>query len=264
LYPDIFSMGKFTLHAYGTALALSFLGGILLARRRAMSRGLAERDVMDLFQIIVISAIIGARFFFVIFHLDAYRGRWLHMFALWEGGLTLFGGILLCFVSAALWLRWRKVSFLAMSDTMAPSLGLGIMITRIGCFFNGCCYGMPTDSPVGVLFPANSEATRMARDLLGGHGADAHIHPAQLYSSLGGLVILVLLLALDRLRRPVGFTFANFLLFYGIHRFVIDQFRYYEEVMRVLSLSVNQWISIGFVVAGIVLHRRLRSRPAAA
>ena len=90
------------------------------------------------------------------------------------------------------------------------------------------------------------------------------IHPSQLYSALGGAIILILLLLLDRSKRPTGFTFANFLLLYGIHRFVIDQFRYYEEVMRVLGLSVNQWLSVGFVIAGILLHRRLRSRAAPA
>ena len=263
MHPDIFSIGKFTLHGYGSALALSFLAGILLARRRAKSLGLAERDVMDLFQIIVLSAIVGARFFFVIFHLDAYEGRFWHMFALWEGGLTLFGGILLSFLSAGLFLRLRKVSFLLMADAMAPSLGLGIMITRIGCFLNGCCYGLPTDSPLGVEFPEGSEASRVAREITGIFDAHPHVHPAQLYSSLGGGLIFALLLLLERRGRPAGFTFANFLVLYGVHRFVVDQFRYYEEVMRVLSLSVNQWISIGFVIFGLLLHSRLRKRHAA-
>ncbi len=263
MYPDLFSFGKFTLHAYGSALALSFLLGVLLARKRAKDRGLADRDVMDLFQIIVLSAIIGARFFFVIFHLDAYEGRWLNMFALWEGGLTLFGGILLSFLSAAFFLRWRKVSFLAMADSMAPSLALGIMITRIGCFLNGCCYGLPTESPLGIAFPEGSEASRIAHQIVGNYGAEVHIHPAQLYSSLGGLVILGLLILLDRPGRPAGYTFFNFLLLYGIHRFVVDQFRYYEEVMRVLSLSVNQWISIGFIIAALLLHRSRRAKAAA-
>ena len=98
MHPDLFSFGRFTLHAYGTALALSFLLGLLLARYRARRRGVNEHAVVDLFQLIVLSSIIGARFFFVIFHLDSYRGQWLHIFYLWEGGLTLYGGLLLAFL----------------------------------------------------------------------------------------------------------------------------------------------------------------------
>jgi len=264
LHPDLIRIGPFTLHAYGTALALSFLLGVLLARWRARRRGVAEGDVLDLFQLIVLSSIVGARFFFVVFHLDAYQGRWWHMFALWEGGLTLYGGLLLALFSSAVFLRRRRIPFLRMADVMSPSLGLGILITRIGCFLNGCCFGLPTDSAFGVHFPASCEATHTARDLLlasgGGHeiALNPSIHPAQLYSAFGGLVILLVLLLAGRRSRPVGFTFANFLLLYGVHRFAIDQFRYYEEAMRVLSLSVNQWLSLALVVAGLLLHRHLR------
>ncbi|MCP4545900.1 MAG: prolipoprotein diacylglyceryl transferase [bacterium] len=260
MHPDLFSIGPLTLHAYGTALAISFLLGLLFARYRARTRGIEERDVFDLFQLIIISAIVGSRILFVVFHLDAYEGRWLHMFSLWEGGLTLYGGILLCFLTSWLFMSKRKISFLGMADVMTPSIGLGIMITRIGCFLNGCCYGLPTHSHLGVCFPPHSEANRTALSLLARNnefleaGACATIHPAQLYSSLGGLIILAVLLLLERKGRPVGFTFANFLFVYGLHRFSVDQFRYYEEVMRVLGLSVNQWLSIGFIISSILLH----------
>lgn len=260
MYPDLIKIGPLTLHAYGSMLALSFLFGVLLARYRAKSRGVSERDVMDLFQILVLSAIAGARVLFVVFHLDSYAGRWWHMFYLWEGGLTLYGGILLCFLSAAFFLKRRRVSFLLMADVMAPSLGLGIMITRLGCFLNGCCYGLPTEHPFGRCFPPGSEAALTALTLSPAHlhsGDCVPIHPAQLYSSLGGALILAFLLVMDRFRPYRGFTFANFLFIYGIHRFSVDQFRYYEEVMTVMNLSVNQWLSIGFMLAAIILHWRL-------
>ncbi len=266
MYPDLIGIGPLTLHAYGTMLALSFLFGVLLARRRAPAFGVKAADVMDLFQIIVISAIIGARILFVVFHLDAYEGRWWHMFYLWEGGLTLYGGILLCFLSAALFLRRREIPFLRMTDVMAPSLGLGILLTRIGCFLNGCCYGLPTDHSLGLCFPEGSEAANRALELAG-HGLAGGdcvpIHPAQLYSALGGLAMLIILLLLERLRPYEGFTFANFLFLYGVHRFSVDQFRYYEEVMTVGGFSVNQWLSIGFLLAAGLLHLFLARRTVA-
>ncbi len=263
MHPDLIKLGPVTLHAYGTLLALSFFLGLLLARARAASRGVAERDLIDLFQVLIISAIVGARFFFVIFHLDAYAGRWWHIFALWEGGLTLYGGLLLCFLSAGLFLRKRRVPFLRMADVMAPSLGLGLLITRLGCFLNGCCFGLPTTGPFGVCFPADSEAAHMALSLAAGHvhaGDCVPIHPAQLYSAFGGLVILVLLLLFDRRRPYEGATFAAFLLLYGIKRFTVDQFRYYEDAMTVANLSVNQWLSIGLVATALWLHLSRRRR----
>ncbi len=265
MFPDLIKLGPLTLHAYGTMLALSFLFGVLLARRRAPALGVSARDVMDLFQLIVISAIIGARILFVVFHLDAYEGQWWRMFFLWEGGLTLYGGILLCFLSAWLFLRHRRVPFLRMADVMAPSLGLGILITRIGCFLNGCCYGLPTEHPIGMCFPEGSEAARTAMILAGEHlhGGDCiTIHPAQIYSALGGLVILVALLLLDRRRPYEGSTFTGFLFLYGLHRFTVDQFRYYEDAMTVAGLSVNQWLSIAFLVSAASLHFNLRRRAA--
>ncbi|MBM4116348.1 prolipoprotein diacylglyceryl transferase [bacterium] len=266
MHPDLIKLGPLTLHAYGTLLALSFFLGLLLARSRAAARGVAERDVLDLFQILIISAILGARLFFVVFHLDAYAGRWWHILALWEGGLTLYGGLLACFLSAALFLRRRGVPFLRMADVMAPSLGLGLLFTRIGCFLNGCCFGLPTAGPLGVCFPAGSEAARTALSLAAGHahaGDCVPIHPAQLYSAFAGLLILAALLLIDRRRPYEGATFAAFLLLYGAKRFAVDQFRYYEEAMTVGGLSVNQWLSIALAGAAVVLHLRARRRRAA-
>ncbi|MBN2170155.1 MAG: prolipoprotein diacylglyceryl transferase [Candidatus Krumholzibacteriota bacterium] len=268
MHPDIFRIGSLTLHAYGAMLTLSFILGLLLALRRSGRRGVAREHVMDLFQIIILAAIVGARIFFVVFHLDLYRDRWWRVLALWEGGLTLYGGLLLAIGASWLYLRLRRVPFLVMADVMAPSLGLGIMVTRVGCFLNGCCFGLPTDCPLGVGFPPGSEATETARTLLAHDRGRSlldlplspAIHPAQLYASLGGALILAILLLLDRRPRRPGFLFAGFLVLYGIHRFVVDQFRYYEEAMRVLGLSVNQWLSVGLVVAGLFLFAWIRRR----
>jgi phosphatidylglycerol:prolipoprotein diacylglycerol transferase len=149
-----------------------------------------------------------------------------------------------------------------MADVMAPSLGLGLMITRIGCFLNGCCFGLPTDGPLGICFPAGSEAARTALSLVAGHahGDCVPIHPAQLYSSFAGLLILASLLLFDRRRHFEGAVFALFLLLYGLKRFTVDLFRYYEDAMTVAGLSVNQWLSIGLVAAAAWIYFRRRRR----
>jgi phosphatidylglycerol:prolipoprotein diacylglycerol transferase len=153
---------------------------------------------------------------------------------------------------AVAWLvvRRRGVAFLNLADIMAPSLALGLMVTRVGCFLNGCCYGKPTDSFLGVTFPFQNVV---------GSSFDSPLHPTQLYSSLTGLVILLLLLWIDRRPRPQGQLFGLYLIFAGAGRFLVDMFRFYEANAYVLgSLTLSQVISLGLLVVGVLLLVRTR------
>jgi phosphatidylglycerol:prolipoprotein diacylglycerol transferase len=143
-----------------------------------------------------------------------------------------------------------------MADVVAPSLGLGLGLTRIGCFLNGCCYGRPTEGPFGVHFPADSYVTRVF--------GDAALHPTQLYSALTGLAICAILLAYDRAARPEGRVFGLFLVLDAVGRFALDFFRSYEANVYVLrGLTVNQLISVGlFLIGVLVIVRRAPARPA--
>ena len=129
---------------------------------------------------------------------------------------------------------------------MIPSVGLGIFITRIGCFFNGCCYGLPTDRSWGMVFPQESPA--------GAFFPNQAIHPTQLYSSFYGLLIFVLILFVERFKKYDGFLLYFFFICYGIARFTVDFFRYYESSMVIggLSISVNQGISLGLIILGVL------------
>jgi phosphatidylglycerol:prolipoprotein diacylglycerol transferase len=147
-------------------------------------------------------------------------------------------------------MQWHKLPVLKISDILVPALGLGSFLTRIGCFFNGCCYGTPTNVPWGVIFPPESAA--------GYHFTNIPIHPAQLYSSFYGLLILVILLIIERWKRYDGFLLYVFLILYGLSRFTVDLFRYYEESMVLIyignqPLSVNQGISFLMMIAGLSL-----------
>lgn len=254
MHPTIVDIGPLPLHSYGLLLALSFFFGILLAARRAPSRGLNADLVYDTSLVIVFAAIIGARFLYVVFHLQDMHS-WVDVIAVWGGGLTMYGGVLGALAASWIYLRRRHVAFLRMADVVAPSLALGLGVTRVGCFLNGCCYGKPTTSIFGVQFPPDS----FVSGLFGG----AAVHPTQVYSSLTGFTIMAFLLLVDRRPLPRGRLFALWLILDAAGRFVLDFFRYYEANVYVAGgLTVNQIIAIGLMLLGVMLFVRT-SRSAA-
>ncbi len=257
MHPVILKIGAFELRSYGLMLAISFLAGIYISVRRAKKKGIDPNQIMDLSVIIIISAILGSRLLYVLFHLEEFRGHWLDTINPFQSngqigiaGLTLLGGVLLSFLSSFIYLKAKKLPFLKFADTVIPAVGLGIFLTRIGCYLNGCCFGLPCDPHWGVVFPPNSAAGSLFQG--------THLIPAQLYSSAYGLIIFVALLYLERWQKFDGYLLYIFFILYGIARFTIDFFRYYESSMVILTIagkgiSLNQGISLAFMVLGIVM-----------
>ncbi len=259
MHPVLFRIGALEIRSYGLMLALSFIIGIYFSTRRAKSRGIDPNHIMDLSVILIISAIVGSRLLYVLFHLDEFRGHWMDTFNPFQSdgqigiaGLTVLGGIILCFISSAIYLHVKKLPFFKFADVLMPAVGFGIFLTRIGCYLNGCCYGLPCEGHehLCVTFPMNSPA--------GAHFPNIPLVPAQLYSSLYGLIIFAALLIAERWKKFDGFLLALFLILYGMARFIIDIYRYYEDSMVILDvgqrgISLNQGISGLMVLVGIIL-----------
>jgi len=232
--------------SFGFMMAISFAVGIWVAVRRGRRKGIAPETIYDLSFVILVSSLIGVRGLYVLTHLDQFTGQWLKVFAFKEGGLTLYGGIGLALLAGWFFCRRRGLNYLQAADISIPVVALGIGITRIGCFLAGCCYGQPCDLPWAVRFPLGAPAVQQ-------YGPVA-VHPAQLYGSLGGFTIFALLLWWERYSDRPGETLGRFLLLYGVHRFVVDFSRYYEESQRMLlGWSNNQWLSVGLVILGLAL-----------
>ncbi len=244
MHPILIEIGRFRIYSYGFMLAFSFFIGILYAGRRAEKRGVPKEIIQDLSILLILLAVVGSRMLYIITHRDHYHNL-LDIIALWEGGATFYGGLVLSVIGAGIYLRKKKIDFLKAADVCSAPVALGIAITRIGCFLSGCCFGLPTSCSLGVVFPADSPAGYLF--------SGKTIHPTQLYSSFYGLVILAALILVERKRSFDGFTFAFFCIFYGAARFTVDFFRYYEESAVLGGLTYNQIISIGLAALGIVL-----------
>jgi phosphatidylglycerol:prolipoprotein diacylglycerol transferase len=261
MYPILIKLGWFNVYSFGFMLALSFLVGIYLSSLRGKRYGVDSQHILDLCVYLIVTGVLGSRLLYVAFHFDEYDSV-VDIFALWQGGATLYGGFLLAILAGYIFSQKRKLGFWLLGDIMAPALALGILLTRIGCFLSGCCFGKPTALPWGVEFPANSPAGFYAAECAVEHGVDhVALHPAQLYASICALITLVLIFALQKFLTKRGATFGALLLFYGAFRFVLDFFRFYEENMRVfIGLTLNQLISVAAVVIGLYLLFRKTDR----
>jgi phosphatidylglycerol:prolipoprotein diacylglycerol transferase len=174
-------------------------------------------------------------------------------------GLNLYGGVLLAIMGTLGYCKLKKMPILETFDYFAPTLALGIGITRIGCFLNGCCFGTPCDLPWGISFPAGSIPSYV-------YGS-AHLHPAQLYSSLYGLALFLILHIILKKRHFAGQIVALLFMGESLFRFAIEYVRYYEEAMYLpifgLNPTFNQFVSIALFLAGagiyIVQFKRTRA-----
>ncbi len=245
MHPVLVEIWNLKIYSYGFMLAVSFFAGIWLAGRRAERRGIKKDIVYDLSIILILCAVAGSRGLYILMHRENYQSI-IDIIALWQGGAVYYGGLLLAVAGAIIFIARKNISFFEIADVCSPSIGLGIFLTRIGCFLSGCCFGKTTSCAMGVVFPADSPA--------GYTFPHSVIHPTQLYSSFYGLVIFILLMLIDRPGSYRGRTFGYLCISYGVARFMVDFFRYYEGDAVVGGLlTFNQLLSMALVAAGVVI-----------
>ena len=252
--PEFFHIGPFALRAYGLMLALSFFIGLALIVREARRQGVNPEKASNFAFLLIAFGVLGARLGYVIYHPAEFADHPLNVinpFASGEqfgiAGLNLQGGMLLAFVAGWIYVRRSRISFPAMLDTVVPAVGFGIFLTRIGCFLNGCCFGIPSSVPWAVTFPSGSPAYSFL-------GSTA-VHPAQLYSSAYGLALFFLLRWINGRPHRVGVTTAVFFMTEAVFRFLIEFVRYYETEMWFelgsLKMTYNQLVAVGLFLIGI-------------
>src|SRR4029078_6334177 len=154
-------------------------------------------------------------------------------------------------LATILYARVKNIGLWKLSDVLAPSIALGSVLARIGCFLNGCCYGRACTAPWAVTYPEGNL-----------NGAPTFpVHPSQLYDSLLSLLLYIGLAWLYRRKKFDGQVFAAYLLCYAITRSIVESFRGdYTQVHlhSALHLTPGQLISIGIFATGIAIWAVLR------
>ena len=246
------------IHSFGFMIMLGFVLGIHVATRRARTIGIEEQHIYDLALAAMICGILGARTWYVCQYYERLDG-WVDIFKIWEGGLVFHGGFFGGALGAIILMKRRHLPVLKTADALTPSLPIGLAFGRLGCYFNGCCWGgVCSDGfPLAVRYDPGT-LPYMAHVERGSIASSAlqspPIHPSQIYASVLGLGVFFLLTWLYKRRRQHGEIFASFFVLYGIYRFTLEMFRddtpQYEGLS--LQLTSGQWTSLLFIGLGFV------------
>jgi phosphatidylglycerol:prolipoprotein diacylglycerol transferase len=276
------------LHTYGLLLASGFVVAIWLAQREAARQGQDPEKIGDLVFWILVAALVGSRVYYVLVNWNDYfgsgamvtvgRGRMPRLLAFWEGGYVFYGGFIAAALAAWWYMRRRGMPFLAYADTLIPSVAMGQVLGRLGCFAAGCCWGSVAHSdlpwlarfpPASLAFQAFARRPDAARYLAPDGLTTLPLHPTQIYESAGELAIFFLLVAVIRPRKRFhGQVLASWLMLYAVLRTTVELFRGDVERGVVAGLGVGTWTSLAILAAGVAVmvvgRRRTSALQAAA
>ncbi|MBO9567508.1 MAG: prolipoprotein diacylglyceryl transferase [Cellulomonas iranensis] len=251
----VWHLGPFPLRAYAIAILLGIVVAVVVTQRRWRERGGDPETVLDITYWAVPFGIVGGRLYHVISSPAKYFGEggdpW-KAFAIWEGGLGIWGAVALGAVGAWIGCRRAGVRLAPFADALAPGLLLAQGIGRLGNWFNQELFGAPTTLPWGLRIDD--------AHLPAGYESGTLFHPTFLYELLWNLAAAGLLVYLDRRRRlGHGRVFWLYVVLYTAGRLWIELLRI-DPAETVLGLRLNVWTSIlvglGALVAFVVVGRR--------
>lgn len=261
------SVFGFEIAFYGITIAAAMLAGLWLAMRMAKKTGQNPDDYFNLGLIAIVSALIGARAYYVIFAWEHYRDNLLEIFNLRQGGLAIYGGVIGGAIATFVFAKVKKLKFWQLADTASLGLVLGQIIGRWGNFFNREAFGEYTNGLFAMQLPLNAVYSwdvtpKMLEHLQTIEGVQyIQVHPTFLYESLWNLILLILLLLYTKHKKFHGEVFFLYLLGYGLGRAWIEGMRTDQLWIPGTEIPVSQVLAVTLVIISsvcIVVKRRKR------
>lgn len=258
MHPELLHLGPIVLPAYGAALGVAFVLGLLLLRRRAPEYGVDRETAVDMGIWLILSGLAGAKLLLLVvegpgYYLTSFRG----LLELFRAGGVFYGGLLGALAAALFFVKVKKVPFLAFADAAAPAVALGQAIGRLGCLAAGCCWGASCTKPWAITFTDTKAAENVGVPL------GLPLHPTQLYEALGLFALAGLVVWFGKGRVP-GRTFSLYLLGAAALRFTVELFRGDPRgTVPGTALSTSQGIALGLFVLGIAIWAWGSKRAAA-
>ena len=254
--PIFVQIGPLAIRWYGVLMAAAMAVGLWLAYRDARRRGVDPEELLKASELALLGGIVGARLYYVAFNWHDYGRALPKIFAVWEGGLAIHGGLLGGLLLGGGYAWWKRLPLPRYLDIVAPSLVLGQGIGRWGNFFNEEAFGTPTSLPWKLYISPPHRPLVYAQA--------EFFHPTFLYESLWDFLVFALLVWVfrDRVARAPSCLFWIYVGLYSVGRLIVEGFR--TDSLMLGSIRVAQLASgIGIVLAIVLVPVLLkRSRPA--
>ena len=238
-----FSIGSFNVYWYGILIATGLLLAVIYAYLNAHRYDVNRDKLFDCVIVGIITSIIGARLYYVIFKWDYFSAHPAEIFDIRDGGIAIYGAIIGALTGGLIMAKIRKQKFLPILDITMTGFLIGQALGRWGNFFNQEAFGSETDS----VFRMVSENT-----------GNVGVHPCFLYESVWCFIGFFLLIFINRkFQRYHGEIFYLYLVWYGFERVIVEGLRtdslYLPFQIFGYDIRVSQLLSAILVVAGIIL-----------
>ena len=263
------NLGFLTIRWYGLLISLSVLIGLFISKKLAKSRNINPQYISDILPSLIISSIIGARAYYVIFEWRQYSGNNFFtsfdlfnneiqipsFLAIWQGGIAIHGGLIGGFLCILFFCKSKNIHLKTFIDILIPSIILGQSIGRWGNFFNNEAFGIPTDLPWKLFIPIQNRPIEFINSQF--------FHPTFIYESLWNFLIFIILIIIfnkqnkNNFVRP-GFISCLYLIGYSFGRFWIEGLRIDPLCIGALppfcngGLRIAQFISIFLFSSGLI------------
>lgn len=240
------NLGIFQIKWYSFFIFLAMLTACLIIFKESKKKNVPDNYLTNLIFYGLIIGILGARLYYVIFNLDYYLNNPSQIFAIWNGGLAIHGGLISALIFLIIYSRKNKINILQMLDIMVVGVIIAQAIGRWGNFFNQEAYG----NIISLQALKNMHLPKYIID--GMYISGSYREPTFLYESICSLIGFILLLILRATKKlKTGQLTAIYLIWYGIVRFGIETLR--SDSLMLGQIKVAQLVSLLFVISGIAL-----------
>ena len=246
--PVVFKIGELTVYWYGLLLAIGVLSGLMWLNWRVSDDKL-KSHIINIAALSIASGIIGARLAFVILKWSEFSGNWIEMISLQHGGMSIHGALILGALTVLIYAKVYKLPILRIFDLLVPPVLIGQIIGRFGNFFNQEAFGPPTDLPWKMFVKSSLRPA--------GFSEFEFFHPTFIYSMIGLIIILSIVLLWRKLRSIEGYTLFIYIALYSVLRFVIEFFRIDSDYW--INLTLAQWASL-IIILSLIISLVLRYR----
>lgn len=262
------SVFGFDIAYYGITIAIAMIVGISIALHEAKRTGQNQDTYLDLLMLTMLTSVVGARIYYVIFSWDNYKDNLGEILNIRNGGLAIYGGIIAGVITVFIYSKITKMKFLQIADTVCMGLAAGQIIGRWGNFFNREAFGEYTNNLLAMQLPVSAVRENEITSAMWNHvvtigGVEyIQVHPTFLYEGLWNFMVLLFLFWFRKRKKFEGELFFCYLVGYGVGRFWIESLRTDQLLLPGIHVPVSQLLSAVLVIVSlsVIICKRRKNR----